>query len=1181
MVSVGFYNVVIIQHQRFNMNIEKHIPATINNDDSERYLHSGEALAIQNCRLGLSLNGKDLRIENIPSSLLLSNPYIPLGDNTCIGSVVDTNRRRIIYAIYNSGGADAIYAYDIALNIFYIVIKSSQIQDPLNINGVGLNFSLSNYIDRNMRIIGDMLIWLDGGDPKCINIEAGIKSNTPGYVSNVLPYDYPMSYDEITLIKRPPINRLLTSKAIDSLFVNNFIADYAFQFTYFYGYRYGQNSALAPYSDLVNYNNNLNTTETFNYIVLSVPIVSWGEKIPDDLQTINLCAKFGNTGKTFIIKTWDRRNPEDAAAIHSSVIGYGDLKYNFYNNTIGIALDDVSSVNNFDDVPLQAETVEVAKNRVFLGNVLSGYDTPATTSIQGVGAVLGGADINDFWHETIFWTGYIDSVSLEFIQVTHYDFNFVHVNGLFYDYGTVPIVGVVNLSDALHVTSTWADLLAIYWTPGSDGNPSTDPANPPTDNTTTSNVLIHQNLITTPYEFKCNSYYKLGITFFDRFRRKCGIVTADTSIVNIPERDYAPLSSFYNVINWSLSNTNAATEIPNWAYYYQIGMTKNQVFSFFLESNIGQAANYVTKNSSGVYDFTGTTYSSATFGVAFDISTLISNGQGYVFTEGDLMTVYRKNGATTLYNFRVLDASSKWIIVNPVDMGTLPLTAPDALIISVYTPYAPTANEPFYEVSPTYKVLNPTTVFAKYSTTSDYINGDVYHVTATDIQAMSPNTKHWMDWERNLGWINNKDYIGQQQLSNTIVFSDTFIQGTQTNGLNKFQPLNSQSLTSESGDIKKLILTNKIAQDLGTIMLCICENEPLSIYLGETQLVSQDGNAYVAQSVGVIGTINALRGNFGTMHPESVIDYLGEVYWFDIQHGSWIQYSANGATIVNWKLNSYFKKFSTRYLEQGLKLRIISCIDPVRRQLMVCMPATESTSFPYTLPSYGGVVPSYASTIQSQFKIYDGQAKTIFMGIDDNAWRYSLGILPAWVEYAENKMYGFTSGNLHQFEGGSDFNTFLGLQLPVRLAIVASQNPNSSRYSYNPSIANAIASQYPNVLKDLYNISIEGNSIPDYVVAYVDYPNEQITDLTATDMQVDGTSSWQNIDGVMYASFLRDRLSPNVVGTPEQKMYAGDQLRSVTPKIMTEFRVYNRQLAIDAISIGYEIVTGHIKQQEG
>ena len=53
------------------MIIEKHIPTTLNSDDSERYLKPTEALAIQNCRIAKSLQGKDLRIENIPSTLLL------------------------------------------------------------------------------------------------------------------------------------------------------------------------------------------------------------------------------------------------------------------------------------------------------------------------------------------------------------------------------------------------------------------------------------------------------------------------------------------------------------------------------------------------------------------------------------------------------------------------------------------------------------------------------------------------------------------------------------------------------------------------------------------------------------------------------------------------------------------------------------------------------------------------------------------------------------------------------------------------------------------------------------------------------------------------------------------------------------------------------------------------------
>ena len=221
-------------------------------------------------------------------------------------------------------------------------------------------------------------------------------------------------------------------------------------------------------------------------------------------------------------------------------------------------------------------------------------------------------------------------------------------------------------------------------------------------------------------------------------------------------------------------------------------------------------------------------------------------------------------------------------------------------------------------------------------------------------------------------------------------------------------------------------------------MLCICNNETFSIYLGETQLVSQTGNAYIAVSNGVIGTINVMKGNFGTTNPESVINYLGDVFWYDAEHGCWTQYASNGVLPINYKLDSYYKKFGLKYSKQNSTSRIISGIDPVRKQLIAAMPSTEYTNYPYQMPSYGSSdeKPAYVSTLNSKFDLYDGFGKMFFMDIDKNKWNYALAvtnnvlppslipapdqglipdisgesILPEWLEFIDNSYYSFING---------------------------------------------------------------------------------------------------------------------------------------------------------------------------
>lgn len=1142
------------------MVLEKHIPQVLNADDDDRFLTMQEAIAIQNCRMGMSVDGKDLRIENIPSSLQVAS-----AGGICVGSCVDAGRDRIIYAIVTSGVC-SIWAYETITSASWLIIQDS------NLASGNLGFSLSNYVDRNIKVVGDLLFWTNNnGDPRCINIESALKANNSSYTGTVAAYSLPILYTSTTLIKRPPAYQLSVTQLQDSSYANNFVLDGAFQFCYFYTYKDGQVSALSPFSDLMNYGNTLYTPfDTFNYVYLDMPL---SEYIDDEILIVNYCVKYGNSGGTFIIKSWDKRNTTDAANINAHNGGVtGVISYKFYNDSLGIALDSVSSVNNFDSVPLSAKTLEVAKNRLFLGNIVSGYDTPKESSLTATPILINNnTSVVTAWQYLSF-----DTYSSPHTNVKNYTFYYINVNGKLYGYnyptpGT-PLPNAVNATDAGIATFHYTDLFNYYWTPGSDGNQYIENTNigPASGFGIPTAVTITIPPLNTNYpEFKAGSSYNINISFFDKYRRKCGVIDNKVS-VNIPDRTTVG-GQLVNYIQWALSNTNALAEIPDWAYYYQLSITKNQIFQNFLEVPIASGqGSYVTQDSTTLaLTFGVTTYASSNYGIAFDLTQATLESRGYVYTAGDAITVYAiVSGNYVIYQLKVIGQQGKYVICSLTDIPNINTTA---YTICLYTPYKSTGNEPLYEVGGIYLVASPATSSRQYTTIAGNISGDAYHLNAVDLQTMNLSKANWLDWERNLGWINIVDKIGQQNLTTTIAFSDTYIDGTNVNGLSKFQPLNVQTLNTESGDIQKLIVSNKIAQELGSIMLCICKNEPYSIYLGETQLVSQTANAFVAQSSGVIGTINALRGNYGTNHPESVIDYLGEVYWFDIKHGTWVQYSSNGTISINGKLDSYYKKFALRYQKQNLTSRIISCIDPIRYHLVACMPSTEATDFPYTIPSYGGSVPSYATTIKSQFSFYDGQPKMILYDAKDNVWKYSIGVVPNWIEYYNNNVYAFIGDVMHQLEAGNDFNSFLGSQLPARIAIAINKDPNGVRTAYSLNVNN----RNSDTIKDLFNIALDGNVIPNYVLAYSDYPDEQVTDISSSDVDLSGNSIWENVNGIQYASFLKDRLSPNVSGTPEDKMYAGDYVRGNAIKILLEFAKYDGRLIVNFINIGYEVTSGN------
>ena len=148
---------------------------------------------------------------------------------------------------------------------------------------------------------------------------------------------------------------------------------------------------------------------------------------------------------------------------------------------------------------------------------------------------------------------------------------------------------------------------------------------------------------------------------------------------------------------------------------------------------------------------------------------------------------------------------------------------------------------------------------------------------------------------------------------NAIQWSETLVEGTSTNGMSTFDALNEKILPVSMGALRKLQQTSKVQQQ-GNVMLAIGEEETASLYLGEVQLVGSDTNSTLAYAPNVIGTVNILKGNFGTSNPESVVEYRGHVYWLDAHNGRVIQYSVNGLfPISNFKMIRFWKLWCDKF----------------------------------------------------------------------------------------------------------------------------------------------------------------------------------------------------------------------------------------------------------------------------
>jgi len=623
-----------------------------------------------------------------------------------------------------------------------------------------------------------------------------------------------------------------------------------------------------------------------------------------------------------------------------------------------------------------------------------------------------------------------------------------------------------------------------------------------------------------------------------------------------PARDFSQSTAITNVI-WDLSQQRTLEEIPDWAYYYSVVRTLNLTKRFFVQGYT-RDLKYAERDSNGVYTFNSVRYDATrTVGLAINVESLQSNGLGYIYTDGDqaILTFYNRN-----YQLPIIAQEGNYVVVKPIDIGTISSNSDYTIIYEFYTPYQKSTQEPYYEIGEIYKINNPKTSNREYSVLSDSIKADSYLTTRLTpttykVNVMSPNDRFWQRWDSDAGKINFITKLGRAENITQILWSDTIVSGTKINGSSTFRIGNNAYVPNNSGAISKLILTSKV-QEQGTVMLSICTNETNSMYLGETQITDSTGKVqfFGANSSQVISTINALKGSFGTINPEAVTEFRGSVFYPDANRGVWVQYSSNGLfPISNYKMTRFWKLFFQRYLSaegqqymssNNIRPYLFSTVDASHLELLISIPEI------YDTPPKGYLV-DYPNEVYP-FDIYDGKGKSIVFCLENTGvqphWQGSYSFNPEQFMSLQNKLYSVKDGVLYQHNMTDSFNNFYDTQYTSKIMVISNQLPQ------RPKVYN--------------NVSVEANMKPIFVYFYNDYPYLQTSDLEDVD--------FRDLEGVYYATLYRNKIIDNGSGTLQTTaLLTGEKMRNVAMKIMLEFDVTEAPLELKFLNIGYDISKGH------
>lgn len=731
----------------------------------------------------------------------------------------------------------------------------------------------------------------------------------------------------ITLIRNQPWKPIVIEKKKVDSYENNFIKNEAFEFAYRFVYRDYEVSTFSPLSGLANYNNPTENTNGINAIGVTLPLE---QKIEQDVIRIEVAARFVVGGAYFIIKSFEDRTEFDKHNAGTAIT------FDFFNDTIGIAVDNATSFPQYDAIPLRSETLEIAKNRLFLGNNFDGYEAPKSTSLNTVQTIDTSGTISGRWVKVTYrpYTGGPGD---------SYIFYVIYIAGLvntgYYrmqpEQTTTPTnadvdYGKVATGDMVYIGSGFSDLEryidAVYGK--SDITLEEFPNMVTVINVPSGDIIS----ITNRTAFKSDSSYRFGVVFYDDAGRKCGVVTRpDLKEVTL-DRTYGSVT-YTTGMNWTLSNNpdTVLSEIPTWAKYYSVVMTKCLRTSFFMQLR-ADAIKWVTKKDEGGYNVEPD-YSNDRFGLAIDVKSLFGIGYGYSFQAGDLIKIYRSDGQKK--TLAIKDTFGSYVVCDNYD-----IPAGVTVLYEIYTPYVQSINEPYYERAQTYKIDNPGGIDRRYSVLSNSFKGDISVLsrgtTPYLVEAMSPSDLDWKRWNTDAGRSNIVLDTKPAHKKTSVCFSNVILLGSQTNGLSSFDVLDQVQLPYELSSIQKLQLVSKIEAE-GTVMLAIGEQETASIYLGETQVFDNSGSSFLAKSSGVIGNVNVLRGSYGTINPESVVRYMGLVYWFDANRGAVVSYSQNGLfPISSNKMQKYFRKVGQDVLNKSLKL--YGGIDPYHNEVLMYVP---------------------------------------------------------------------------------------------------------------------------------------------------------------------------------------------------------------------------------------------------
>jgi hypothetical protein len=425
---------------------------------------------------------------------------------------------------------------------------------------------------------------------------------------------------------------------------------------------------------------------------------------------------------------------------------------------------------------------------------------------------------------------------------------------------------------------------------------------------------------------------KFGIVYFDRGMRSGAVNTIDDLNLHIPfytEKDSDDqIKVGVPIVNWTIKHRP-----PSWATHWQWVRTRNtKVGSYFqwtvedvsYSDDDGNLKNY--SSATRVRLNIGNLQQYKELNPTFDFEAVIDNETWRVrFIKDQNESRYQE-----YLDFKVLAVDGEEIIIEKdFSQGELK----KGILVEFYSELPDFEVDVYYEFGECFEIGtdNLGNKFHKGLTTNQnsflpstfpatgtFRTGDAYY-RLRQIPNVTSNTPAYIDDDaasdfylsevESIGRVNVENPDAKQAWKpNQMRHGGRWVDDTNINFLNRFNAEDLQDLPVEYGAINKLVLASNV-------LISIHEERWVSNYIEEAIVRKQGGGDDLVASTDVFGSFRAAKDNVGTINPESVVEFRGNVYAFDMNKGIVSRWGADGLTAIsNNKMFNYFSDKSKELL---------------------------------------------------------------------------------------------------------------------------------------------------------------------------------------------------------------------------------------------------------------------------